>query len=249
MRDIPALSEWLDHRADLVLVVSPHLDDAGLSVAAILKGLATPAHVLTVFTDADGDTNPAWAHQTGFQDAYEEYAARRAEDVAAMEAIGVSYSHAGLAYGPKSDAKAQAMIEAMQAAMQPRTLVLLPLGAGGVSGKFDRLLRKITRRPFGSPVHSDHLWVRDEVRGSLAEAQIGYYAEIPYHWSNSKAELTAKAAPLFAGNFGCYRQRVDAGFKHAIARHYASQLPHELGENPDYQRKAMAADEVVFLPL
>lgn len=232
---------------DRVLVVSPHLDDAGLSLADQLRHL--PTDVLTVFSHADENTDVTWAHTCGFPDAFTEYEARRAEDKAAMAAIGIPYAYAGLAYGDLTAISAARMLDALQARIADvPSLTLLPLGAGGVSGGFDRLLRRVLRRPFGSPQHPDHIWVRDHIRTTLA-GPVGYYAEIPYHWSNSQTALARMAADLIPGQVGRVTHGVDVDFKHATSCLYASQVTVELGPDPAYQRKVCAADEIVFLPL
>ena len=246
IRDVSRLSDWIEDRVARVLVVSPHLDDAGLSLADQLRSL--PAHVLTVFTEANDRTDPTWAQACGFKDAFAEYEARRTEHLAAMETIGTPFSHAGLAYGDLSDTAAGKMRDSVlaQTADTP-TLTLLPLGAGGVSGPLDRLKRRLLRRPFGSPAHPDHLWVRDHLRKTLP-GPIGYYAEIPYHWSNTQAQLANIAKTLIEGPMARVMHQVDVDFKYATARHYKSQVNRELGPNPLYQRKVCAANEVVFLP-
>jgi hypothetical protein len=237
----------MEGRVDRVLVVSPHLDDAGLSLGDQLRHL--PADVLTVFSHADETTDVTWAHTCGFRDAFAEYEARRAEDKAAMAAIGIPYAYAGLAYGDLTDAAAARMLDALQARIADvPCLTLLPLGAGGVSGGFDRLWRRVLRRPFGSPQHPDHVWVRDHLRAAL-KGPIGYYAEIPYHWSNSQTALARMARDLIPGQMGRVTHGVDVDFKHETSCLYASQVAVELGADPAYQRKVCAADEIVFLPL
>jgi hypothetical protein len=118
------------------LVISPHLDDAVLSVPGRILDLAAQGErvvVLTVFSEGD-----------------EGYAARRAEDRAALASLGAEPLHLGLldapyrrgaersfrglvlaALGPEDDDAAEvARIVADRAeALAPET-ILLPLGAG-----------------------------------------------------------------------------------------------------------------------
>ena len=80
---------------------------------------------------------------------------------------------------------------------QSKTLVLLPLGAGG-KGRYwlKRNLFRLLRRPLGAPVHGDHIWVRDILRFALKgreEILTGYFAELPYLWFNSPFELSQRA--------------------------------------------------------
>ena len=116
------------------LVVSPHLDDAVLSLPAWLVRAAACGEqvvVLTVFTEGDAD-----------------YPARRAEDLAALGSIGGGAAHLGLrdaperrglarsfralVLGERDDADAaevHRMLSAAIARFAP-TSVLLPLGVG-----------------------------------------------------------------------------------------------------------------------
>ncbi len=233
-------------------MVSPHLDDAAFSLAGLMGRVTVPVHVHSVFTAADAASDSAWAQATGFADATEEYAHRRDEDRAAMERLGVPFSHGGLAFGRTTDAAAEGMTErALAQVSAARTLALLPLGAGRTLSRGEKLLRRALRRPYGSPVHSDHVWVRDRLGAALAGREdivTGYYAELPYLWANSARGLAARAAGLIAGPMVRVTHRPDADARLAVAACYRSQLVPILGENPAYQRKICTAPEIVFLP-
>ncbi|MFI7583564.1 PIG-L deacetylase family protein [Kocuria sp. M1N1S27] len=90
----------------VVLAVSPHLDDAAFSAGALLAGLAArgaQVRVATVFTaSVPGPEGFALACQTdkGFGPDVDYMALRRAEDEAAMAALGVRAVHLGLAEAP-----------------------------------------------------------------------------------------------------------------------------------------------------
>lgn len=89
-----------------VLAVSPHLDDAAFSVGATLASLADAGHavtLLTCFTASVPDpTGFALACQLdkGIPADVDYLALRRAEDVAAAAALGVTTVHLGLAEAP-----------------------------------------------------------------------------------------------------------------------------------------------------
>lgn len=253
VRDVSSLEAWLsDRQIEGLWVVSPHLDDAAFSLAGMLDAVTVPVHVHSVFTTADTASDPAWAQATGFRDAAEEYAQRTGEDRAAMERLGVPFSHGGLAFGRVTDEAAIVMVEGVLAQVPAaRVLVLLPLGAGRTLGRGEKLLRRALRRPYGSPVHSDHVWVRDRLGAALAGRDgivTGYYAELPYLWANSARDLAARAAGLIGGPMVRVTHRPDADAKLAVAACYRSQLAPILGDKPAYQRKVCAAPEAVFLP-
>lgn len=118
------------------IVVSPHLDDAVLSLPCFLRARALRGErviVLTVFSEGD-----------------EGYAARRAEDLAALALLGVEPLHLGLRDAPfrrglRRDFRALVLgelpVDDADAALVARTLadrvaafapaeILLPLGVG-----------------------------------------------------------------------------------------------------------------------
>lgn len=152
-----------------VVAVSPHLDDAVLSVGGTLARLAREGErvvVLTVFSEGDAS-----------------YAARRAEDVEACASLGLIAQHLGLAdapyrrdlprtfealvHGPlePSDADALAVSRALVAALAPHRprLVLWPLGVGehvdhrivhGASAAFGRPSALYEDRPYANVRHA-----------------------------------------------------------------------------------------------
>lgn len=81
--------------------VSPHLDDAVLSCAALMRAMAevAPVTVVTVFSAADEPPHTRAARtflrQCGASDAEVLFAERRAEDVAVLDGLGVRHVHLG----------------------------------------------------------------------------------------------------------------------------------------------------------
>ena len=67
------------------VVLSPHFDDAALSVAALVRRLPRPLTVVTVFGGPPPEGSPVswWDATCGFSSAAEAYACRRAEDARA----------------------------------------------------------------------------------------------------------------------------------------------------------------------
>jgi LmbE family N-acetylglucosaminyl deacetylase len=85
------------------LFLSPHLDDAVLSCGALMRSLAprSEIHVVTVFTEiTDGPHTRAarsFLRQCGHGDADALFAARRDEDRAVLDGMGVTHEHLGVA--------------------------------------------------------------------------------------------------------------------------------------------------------
>ena len=83
------------------LVISPHLDDAVLSCAALMRRMAAraPVTVVTLFSSAAPEPHTRAARtflgQCGAADAQELFAARRREDVAVLDGLGVRHVHLG----------------------------------------------------------------------------------------------------------------------------------------------------------
>jgi len=147
-----------------VVVVSPHLDDAAMSLgAAISRAARAGAHVtvLTVLAGDPASAEPAgeWDRSSGFATAGEAALARRDEDFRACELLGARpfwLPHGDEQYerGATDDEIRSAVVEAAGNA-----LVLLP----------------------GFPLaHDDHRWVHDLLTGAFEPGRLGFYAEQPY---------------------------------------------------------------------
>jgi LmbE family N-acetylglucosaminyl deacetylase len=99
---VKVLAHSIEHGVPLV-ILSPHLDDAALSCGAVMIYAArrTSVTVVTLFTEAGQPPHTFSARrylkQVGAQSAESLYRRRRAEDRAALEPIGVTCIHAGLA--------------------------------------------------------------------------------------------------------------------------------------------------------
>lgn len=152
--------------APRIVVLSPHLDDAPLSVGALIARAArSGSHVtaLTVFAgnpDNDGPAAP-WDTACGFASAGDAARGRREEDVRACEILGVEpdwLPFADMDYRPERDA------DEVWAAVAPKLegadLVLTP----------------------GWPLeHPDHLWLtRLAVERMGPDPRLAFYVEQPY---------------------------------------------------------------------
>lgn len=155
-------------RTDLpgrVVVVSPHSDDAVLSLGATLRSWArrgAAVELLTVFAlDPESDTETrGWDLRGGFRTEREAALARREEDRRACAAIGAEPSWLPFGsvdyerHGDEAEVRA-AVLERLDGA----DAVLLP----------------------GSPLtHPDHEWLVRALAGHMEAKPLGLYAEQPY---------------------------------------------------------------------
>ena len=151
-----------------LVVVSPHLDDAALSLGAAIA-LASqsgiPVKVLTVFAGDPNSDEPArmWDTLCGFSTAGEAARSRRAEDARACEILGAEPAWLPFAYADQADGQARNEDEIWAAVwphLREAKLVLLP----------------------GHPLtHPDHAWLtRLLAERAPASPEVGVYVEQPY---------------------------------------------------------------------
>jgi LmbE family N-acetylglucosaminyl deacetylase len=151
-----------------VVVVSPHLDDAVLSLAAtIVRATRSGAHVdvLTVFAGDPASDTPAggWDSRGGFATEGEAATARRAEDGEACSIIGAE--PAWLPFGDGNYAQGRDRSEVFAAVV------------GTLAGA-DAVL--VPGFPLTNP---DHAWLAELLLGeALPCARVGLYAEQPYRY-------------------------------------------------------------------
>lgn len=251
-----SLDAWLQAQGvTRIAVVSPHLDDAAFSLASLLADRRLPPReVWTVFTQARPDSDATYTRATGFTDPVQEFAARRAEDRAAMTLLGVAHVHLGAQtdrFTPDVVQAIAARLAALASTERP-VLVLLPAGAGGTIDGFERLKRRVLRRPAGCRPHAEHEWVRDGLRPPLSTAPgvlTGYYAEVPYQWADRREDILARLQALDAAPLAIQTVRSDIEIKLAVARAYRSQFEIEFGHREGFQRRCLAGDEWLFLPV
>ncbi len=200
-----------------MVVVSPHLDDAVLSLGAAIARAARSGicvEVLTVFAcDPDSTAvTKGWDARSGFRTEGEAARARREEDSLACAVLGarpVWLSFGSVDYerhGGESDVR-----DAVLSAFAGADTVLLP----------------------GSPLtHPDHVWlVRVLAPPGLPCRRLGLYAEQPYTLRTS-GRRTPEVPEWLERGLGrsISFQRVPAGGRERLAkwraiRRYRSQLP------------------------
>ena len=190
-------------RAELggrVVVISPHLDDAVLSLGAGISWAARHEADVTVLTVLAGDpasTEPAgaWDRRAGFASAGEAARVRRLEDERACELlraqpVWLPFSDHQYGRGGTDDEIRAAVLEAVAGAH-----VLLP----------------------GFPLaHDDHAWLHRLLDGAFPADRVELYAEQPYAaWSEESRP--AGWRPVRAGPIDWQR-------KLRACRAYRSQL-------------------------
>lgn len=195
-----------------VVVVSPHSDDAVLSLGATLSCLARAGReveLLTVLALDPGSevATKGWDARAGFDTEAEAASARREEDVRACAALGVTPRW--LPFGSvdyERHGEEQDVVEAVARLVEGAGAVLLP----------------------GSPLsHPDHEWLVRALAGRLPST-VGLYAEQPY---TRKAGAAARVPGWLEERLG--RSAFDVlavGTRDRVAkwraiRRYASQLP------------------------
>jgi len=255
LRDPESVTSWLDGLGvQRVRLLSPHLDDAVFSAAALLRAAAPRTTVLTLFTDATPGTGDTWTRDAGFADTSQEFAARRVEDVQAMQWLGCAYRHAGLRSGQLDEQRAQRWarwLTSDSSASARQTLVLLPAAAGGsrpYTG-WQALWTRLSRRPFGAPAHGEHRLVRDRFWQALSGhgCQLGFYAELPYVWKQGDSALQNELANTFQVPLQRLQLFPDVSDKLAASACYASQMPLIFGHSAAYRDRALGRHETLFL--
>jgi LmbE family N-acetylglucosaminyl deacetylase len=259
----PASSYLLDWLGALdpseIHVVSPHLDDAVLSVHGLLSSrFAATCYVTTVFTAAAPDGGDEWAKSTGFRDAAEEFAVRCEEDRRAMARLGVRYRHSGMHPDAWDDSVALDLArqlvpdEALRSDMAPRPFVWLPAAAGQPLSGLKRTMRRVLRKPLGSDTHPEHRVVRDGLWHAFRRRgfdRIGFYAEIPYLCSDRSARLSRSLQALCGEPLELFTIVPQARHKLEVVSEYASQLKPILGTKLSYQLRVLRQPELFLVPL
>jgi len=148
-----------------VCVLSPHLDDAVLSLGASIARAAhagADVHVITVFAGRPDSGLPAsvWDAKAGFASLGEATRIRRLEDAHACRLMGVTAVWLSFADNLYNDRSTDEDVwSAISPTLDGADLVLVP----------------------GFPlIHDDHLRLTRLVRAGLPSRLVGYYVEQPY---------------------------------------------------------------------
>jgi LmbE family N-acetylglucosaminyl deacetylase len=154
---------------EVVLCLSPHLDDAVLSCPGYIQRLVkdgTEVQVATVFTAASADGEPL-------------YRLRRAEDRSAVGALGASALHLGLLDAPFRSPKCGdfAGIVFGRAREYPATRRLVAQAISEWISRFDPI---VVVSPLAVGNHVDHRLVRDAALLAVKPERLLFYEDRPY---------------------------------------------------------------------
>jgi LmbE family N-acetylglucosaminyl deacetylase len=232
-----------------LLLVSPHLDDAVLSCAALVER-PEPIDVVTVFAGApDPPRQGWWDRDCGFASSAESVPERLREDEAAFAGTQHRRTHLDLLelqyVEDRPGGEGEAIGNAIRdwATGHPAGTIALPAGAGCSRRLIDRWLRRLRRQSCSFPQHPDHLLVRDAGLRALtdSEATLLLYEEVPYLWGDAADRQVEQAAARVGRRPKLLELSVDRGRKAERIAVYASQIPHI---SPSHGR----VDEVETLP-
>ncbi|MFF5565474.1 PIG-L deacetylase family protein [Streptomyces sp. NPDC012623] len=185
------------------VIISPHFDDAALSLAGLIPALDSPVTVVTVHggAPAPGHEVSWWDRTCGFSSAGEAHLARLAEDARACALLGVEQivlAHPDGPYGYGSEGVPDEL-DACLADLDPAARVLIPLA---------------TNQP-------DHAKVRDRalaVLEKLGRPLPLVYADLPYtghlpQWGTADTDT----ALLADEDFGVSYRKITAHYRTRIA--------------------------------
>jgi LmbE family N-acetylglucosaminyl deacetylase len=162
--------------------VSPHLDDAVISLGASIYRATRAGSYVRIVTVFSGDPDSVleasgWDSLPGFSTEGQAVRMRRSEDADACSAVG-----ADRAYLPFSEPiyagppNVEAVLAAVRDAVRDIDTVLVP----------------------GFPlIHRDHRWVTEHVLGAgLDDVKVGLYVEQPYRHTKARLRRVTLAAEL-----------------------------------------------------
>lgn len=186
------------------VILSPHFDDAALSLAGLITQLPSPVTVMTVYGGEPAAHHPVswWDSVCGFSTAREAYRARRVEDARACELLGVESVVLDHPDGPYGDGGELTGIDAALAELPSDAVLLIPIG---------------TNQP-------DHEKVRDRalaVAEKLGRATPSVYADLPYTghldaWGSAGADHALGRSHLYGLAYQDMTSRHDLRVEHDV---------------------------------
>ncbi|MBB5936864.1 PIG-L deacetylase family protein [Streptomyces zagrosensis] len=165
------------------VVLSPHFDDAVLSLAAVIPRLRGPVVVVTVYGGEPGPEAAVsgWDERCGFGTPHEAYEARSVEDALALDMLGVSRITLPHPDGPYGGADQLGHLDQWLRDLPDGIDVLAPLGTRQAHHAFVREQALLTRAAQGAPL-------------PLIYADLPYTGHAP-GWHTDAAEAALAAEP------------------------------------------------------
>ncbi|MGH4035262.1 PIG-L deacetylase family protein [Actinomycetota bacterium Odt1-20B] len=170
--------------APRTVVLSPHFDDAALSLGGLIARLPGPVDIVTVYggAPAPGTLVSWWDSTSGFSSAHEAHRVRLAEDAAAcalLDARQVALDHPDGPYAAPGSELAE--LDAYLAKLEPGTDVYVPLGTNQRDHEAVRRRALRVLADLGAPLpivyadlpYTGHLpeWGRPEASEALATSE------------------------------------------------------------------------------
>jgi hypothetical protein len=220
-----------------LLIVSPHLDDAALSCAALIAR-PLPVDVLTLFAgEPDPPRQGGWDRTIGFPDSAASMRVRREEERAAFAGTPHRLHLLGLLAGqhlagPRPEGDRGAIADAVMRwnGQAEHGVVAIPAGAGLTPGRLRGRIRRIVGATLRPTQHPDHLFARDAVLEEVIpladDVQVVLYEEFPYSWVKGADDSVARLARRHGLAAERVAVRVDRGVKAGRIALYATQVPH-----------------------
>jgi GlcNAc-PI de-N-acetylase len=217
-----------------LLVVSPHLDDAALSCAALLDR-GEPVDVLTIFAGSPEPPRQGWWDEVcGFASSAESMPARRREEEEALAHGGhrsrlldlLELQHVD---GQRPAGDADHIVRAVRdwLAEVDGGTVAVPAGAGWAPRLLPPRVSQKLRKPRGPEPHGDHVFTRDALlRTELEGAALVLYEEVPYLWGGGADRAARRAAAERTSRVELEVVSVDREGKARRLAAYTTQIPH-----------------------
>lgn len=228
--------EMLGRANDTILVLSPHLDDAVLSVGGIMEQAAIAGMEVvagTIFTADPPETLSPFARELHelWDLGDNPYALRRAEDVAAVASLRARHIHGGLPDAIyRNDASGNALYPSREAIFGG------PAAKDGIQAALRDLIAGWMRDlkpsailcPMAVGRHVDHLTTLAAFRQVEAETNLFLYEDLPYSTGLFPVHAPdSVAAAIKRASWATLEPRtlaVGADNKIAAVRMYASQI-------------------------
>lgn len=186
------------------VIISPHFDDAVLSLSAVIPRLRGPVAVVTAYGGAPGPeaTVSAWDERCGFGTPHEAHQARLVEDAQALGMLGVEQITLPHPDGPYGGADQLGHLDQWLRELPEEIEVLAPLGT----------------------TQAHHSFVREQVLRTRAEQGRTpplVYADLPYTghsagWHTDDAEAVLAAEPERGESFRSLTDRFRLTLRHDV---------------------------------